>query len=983
MTTQSDAAEQEQRGPGRTPALGTIAPGRRARGARWSLGSLPGLLVVVGQRLWNHLALMLAIAAGFMVAVAIVVCIPVYAEAVGYRVLRDELSKGESGTRRPPFAFMYRYLGAQNGATTWDAYTKLDTYMRDSVAGQLGLPVQQQVRYVATDKLPVVPANGAGEPIFYTNLAFATDFDKHIDIVDGKLPQTTADGPIEVLIAENQASKLGFQVGETYMVLGPKENRAGQSVLVRIAGVWRAKNFNDPYWFYQPNGFDETMFITESSYTGRVLARNPKSVYVALWYLVADGRSIRSNDVPAVSSRIARTNTQASALMPGARLELSPSPALGRHQAQVRRITLLLTIFSLPVLGLVAYFIFLVAGLIVQRQSNEIAVLRSRGASRSQILGVYLLEELLIGLLALGLGLLLGQAAALLMTWTRSFLDLVPIEPLPIELTPDAWSRAGQMLLLMLAASLFPALRAAGYTVVSYKNERARSISRPFWQRAYLDILLLMPAYYGYSQLRQRGALGALRTSSNVSDPFGDPLLLLAPGLYMFALALVATRLFPLAMRALAWLLRWVPGIAAITALRYLARTPRAYTGPVLLLTLTLGLATFTSSMARTLDEQLVDQTRYETGGDMRLDDFGQSTAPAVGPGAGAPAQQPGDKIDEAQYLFLPVSDYLSVPGVTNATRVGRTDADLEIGGQPSPVQLIGVDRADFAQVATWRDDYAPEPLGALMNHLADDSGAVLVSSSYAAQRQLHIGDQLTLTVRTLSTPRQMPVVVAGYINLLPTVYPEEGAIVVANLDYIFENVGTQFPYEVWLKLQDGVAHETVADGVQELGVTTFERGYAPDAIVAAQARPERQGVFGLLSVGFVAAAFLTALGFLFYAALSFQRRFVELGMLRAIGLSARQLGALLGIEQVLIVGVGMLAGTIVGVSASTLFIPFLQVRGGQHPATPPFLVSIAWDQIQVIYMIFGALLVFAVVITLALLRRMQLFQAIKLGEAI
>ena len=39
--------------------------------------------------------------------------------------------------------------------------------------------------------------------------------------------------------------------------------------------------------------------------------------------------------------------------------------------------------------------------------------------------------------------------------------------------------------------------------------------------------------------------------------------------------------------------------------------------------------------------------------------------------------------------------------------------------------------------------------------------------------------------------------------------------------------------------------------------------------------RPERQGFYGLLSVGFVASAFLTVLGFLFYSLLSLQRRFV------------------------------------------------------------------------------------------------------------
>jgi putative ABC transport system permease protein len=132
-----------------------------------------------------------------------------------------------------------------------------------------------------------------------------------------------------------------------------------------------------------------------------------------------------------------------------------------------------------------------------------------------------------------------------------------------------------------------------------------------------------------------------------------------------------------------------------------------------------------------------------------------------------------------------------------------------------------------------------------------------------------------------------------------------------------------------------------------------------------------------------VASAFLTALGFLFYSALSFQRRFVELGMLRAIGLSSRQLGALLACEQALVLGIGALAGTLIGVSASNIFIPFMQVRSGKHAQIPPFLIEIAWSRIGIIYLIFGVMLLGAVLITLLLLRRMKLFQAVKLGETV
>ncbi len=957
---------------------------KSARVRRWSPGSLLGLLRIVGRRLWSHLWLMLAIAAGFVVAIALVVAIPVYAEAVGYRVLRDELTKIDTGGTRPPFAFMYRYLGSQHGVIGWDKYAKLDSYMRDDVGRQLGLPVLRSVRYVASDKLPLLPASGAGSPLLWVNLAFASDLDQHIDVVDGAFPKPTPTGPMEVLISEALATKLGLQVGEEYLVLGPKQDPANMSVPIKVAGVWRAHDADDTYWFYTPSSLDEVMFIPEQSYTSRVVTRNPNSIYVALWYLVTDGSSIRSSSVDAVAGRIARTNAETGARLPGAQIDLSPAQALGRHQATVRRLTISLTVFSIPILGLIGYFIILVSSLVVQRQSNEIAVLRSRGASRMQVLGVYLLEGLLIGVIALGIGVLLAQVAALAMTWTRSFLTLAPTEVLPIDLTPEAWQRGLQMLGLLLLASLLPAFGAARFTVVSYKSERARDTKRPFWQRTYIDLLLLIPVYYGYSQLQERGTVAILGFGGGAADPFSNPLLLLAPTLYIFALALIVVRLFPLAMRLLAWVLSRLPGVSTITALRYLSRTPRAYTGPILLLVLTLSLASFTASMAATLDSQMFDQIFYDSGGDMRVVDFGQSTAPVGGPGGAAPAaDKPKDAITEAQYLFLPVSEYLTIPGVTAATRVARSSVDAVVANRRTAATFVGVDRADFTQVAHWRDDYAGESLGALMNRLADDPSNVLVSTDFAAKQGLRVGDKITLKMNDLDAAHDVPFIVAGFVKLFPTVYTEEAPFMVGNLDYVFEQQGGQYPYEVWLRLRDGTTAKAVNVGAADLGLRISPEAYAPTDISLEQDRPERQGLYGLLSVGFVAAAALTALGFLFYSLLSFQRRFVELGTLRAIGLSTGQLSALLGWEQALLIGVGMLGGTLIGVSASLLFIPFLQVRGGQHPQTPPFVVQIAWGQIAIIYLVFGVMLMGAILLTIGLLRRMKLFQAVKLGEAV
>lgn len=953
-----------------------------------------GLLRVVARRLISHIGLLTAIVAGFIVAVAIVTSIPIYAEAVGYRILRTELTKGENEETHPPFAFMYRYIGSQSGAIAWKDLQPINQYMQDRLVQRIGLPNTLMVRYASTDKVRLMTADGVGEPLLWINMIFATGMEDHIDILEGSYPKPVGpNDPIEVLIAEDKANELGLQVGEDYLVLGPADREPKIQLPVRISGIWKPHNIRDDFWFYDPNAFEDSLIINEQAFAERVAMAAEKPVYTALWYGVMDGDKVRSGNVPQLTGNINRSLTEASALLPGISLSLSPYNALLAHQRQVRFLTILLTVFSIPLLGVVAYFIILVTGMVVQQQQNEIAVLRSRGTSRLQVLWVYLLEGLLLGSVALIFGPPLGQQAARLMTWTRAFLDFAPREGMPVELTPQVWTNGAQVVALAVLSSLLPALIATRYTIVSYKLERARSVRAPLWQRLFLDILLLLPVYYGYRQLAERGTISFLNFSTPGGDPFQNPLLLLVPTLFVFAFALFSLRIFPLLMSGLAWVCSRFPGTAVLLAMRYLARTVRGYTGPIMLLIITMSLATFTSSMSLTLDKQLVDRAYYVSGSDLRLNDLGEDTAPPdinFGGGGAAPAGQNAnggteeDKVDEARWLFVPVTDYLTIPGITAATRVGRSEVEAQVNNQYDKGIFLGVDRADLPAVvgSAFRSDYASESLGALMNRLADDPGALLVSSGFMGKYGLRVGDSVTLEMNTFGTTQRVPFVVVGSLRLFPTLYDDQ-PFFIGNLDYAFEMQGGQYPYEVWTSVAPGTNPEAVIDTTEERGLRVFLQEFAPALIDKELLRPERQGVFGLLSVGFLASAFLTVLGFLFYSVLSFRRRFVELGMLRAIGLSVGQMATLLTCEQGLIIGTGMGIGTLLGITASRMFIPFLQVRADQHPQTPPFVVQIAWGQISIIYAVFGSMLVLAVIITMVLLARMRIFQAVKLGEAV
>jgi len=143
----------------------------------------------------------------------------------------------------------------------------------------------------------------------------------------------------------------------------------------------------------------------------------------------------------------------------------------------------------------------------------------------------------------------------------------------------------------------------------------------------------------------------------------------------------------------------------------------------------------------------------------------------------------------------------------------------------------------------------------------------------------------------------------------------------------------------------------------------------------------QRTGLFGILSIGFAVAVLLTVLGFFLHSFLSFERRILTMGILRAMGLTVRQLFGLLMFEQIYLVLLGAGVGTGLGVFAGELFIPFFQVSTGFQNAVPPFVVDTAWQDVVRIYVVLGFMLAIGLVGTAALIARMKLYRTIKLGE--
>ena len=135
------------------------------------------------------------------------------------------------------------------------------------------------------------------------------------------------------------------------------------------------------------------------------------------------------------------------------------------------------------------------------------------------------------------------------------------------------------------------------------------------------------------------------------------------------------------------------------------------------------------------------------------------------------------------------------------------------------------------------------------------------------------------------------------------------------------------------------------------------------DALTEALATdPVPLGVIGVLSLGSIAAMAFAAIGFLVSATISTNERRGEFALLRALGLSDRQLTLWLALENTFLLAVGLVLGSALGLLLAWLVLPFVTLTGDGAAAVPAPVIVIPWGSIAPIWLLAGVLLLVTVV---------------------
>jgi putative ABC transport system permease protein len=962
------------------------------------------LYLTIVRRVSAQPFLLFVVWLGFTMAVALTVSIPVYAESAGYRLLINSISENQQpGTRLPPFALIYKFGGAATKPVTYEQWQYADNAMRNLPAYGIDLPAPPLVRYGASEKLEIrfSDSKPTTPSVVRARIGFLSDIDQHIRLSSGEMPKAwDGTGPIEVLVAQSTSDKNTILLDDIFLA----QKRGGKYALeanVKIVGIWQPRNDNDLYWFTPAAAYSDVLFVPEA--TWQLIVNRPPAEFVdqAGWYAAYDGSGVQSSNTPQITDGITTVTSEMSQLLPGIELFRSPLSQLQQQQTEVRQLTVTLLLFGVPLISLLLAFVWQIAGLLVARQELEIAVLRSRGVTRLQLLGMSVVEGGFIAIFALIAGIPLSLLVARAIGLTQSFLRFGELNIPEPQLLPQSLMHGGLIAAFAIPAVVIPALRLTRNSIVTLRQSQARQNLPPWIERYFIDILLFIPAWYGYQQLSVGGSIAVpgLENEGGLDDPFRNPLLLLAPALFIGASTLFAIRLFPRIVTLVARIVQRTPGIVGISALRQLARNPGSLRGPTLLLILTISLATFTASMARTLDQYSVDRANYRSGADYRLlpstmigtsvdisGDVPNLPDPDLLMGRTQLSSATGEQspIVSLEYLYVPISDFADIQGIEAATVVAPSKVDMTINGVAKSGVMYAIDPTTFASVVadTWRADYSPLSLGSIINSMNVNIDDAIISQRLADELNIKIGDRFEVVVDSLGSRRSVSVAVTNIISYMPTLYNEGPYFVLTNYEHITNELGGKYMYEIWLR-SDG------SDNVQAVQATAFRNSlrvlpYTPTAFVSAEIlQPQRQGLFGLLSIGFVATGVMSMIGMLAYILLTLRKRSVEFGVLRAIGISHTSLRLTLALEQLITIGFSTLLGLSIGAITSTLYLPFLKVSQGVYPETPPFLVVFAGFDTGLIGLAAVMLMGLIIILELYVIQRMRIGEAVKLGEAV
>jgi len=552
-----------------------------------------------------------------------------------------------------------------------------------------------------------------------------------------------------------------------------------------------------------------------------------------------------------------------------------------RQSRQIRSDLSFLPTFLLVFAGIAlivgAFVIFNTFSITVAQRVREFGMLRTIGASRRQILRAVLGEALVVGILASGLGLAggLGFAKAIEALFNGIGIGLPTTALVVATRTVVVALLVG--VLVTLVASMVPAVRSTRVPPIAALRD-----AEPLPSRRRSAIYAAISAVLG------AGGLGLLLIGlfANVQDS-GQAAALTGGGAaaVLLAVSLFSPRLVRPLASAIGAPLERLRGLVGRLARENTQRKPARTAATSAAVMIGLALVVFVTIFAAGLKASIANAIDSNFQGQLEIQNT-NGFGPIPSAAAAAVRKVPG-------------------VGVVSTLRTAQVKVDGVSGNQ----QVSGLDPTTATRVLSL--DYQGGASASTLRNLAN--GEAIVSQDFADSNDLGVGDRITLLSQLARRPS---------FRIVGTVKDNAGLLgsFVVTQAAMARDLGTTEDTFDFVRLTPGAS-----EGAVKARIKPLLRGRFPTTEVLNQTQLKQNQensintllglVYALLSLAVVVSLF----GIANTLALSIHERTRELGIVRAVGMSRRQVRRMIRYEAVITALIGALLGLVLGAAFAAL----------------------------------------------------------------
>jgi len=935
------------------------------------------MLFLVWRKILSNKGLIACLLVGSILAVAMICMIPLYTDGILQRLLRKDMQAYQEEFRTYPAQYIFSSDLTYNQETGFEEYLFHDQRITEDMARQLHMEVAQSSNLLSIDDLRFRRASATEGSYSPTSLMSISGYQDHISLVAGEWPKAgLVDGCYEVLIQPIAQTNLDLVVGEEYRLTN--YGSSFPDVKVRVVGLYEQAIPSDGWWPNVYITYQGCMFMDYETLKNDLVLRH-EQLTVSKWNFCMDYYTL---PIDSVDDTLAVMESHAEWFSTpfGDTISFNATEVLQDYSLREKQLKTTLWVLEMPIIMMLAFYIYMVAQLIVQNDANEIAILQSRGGGSLQIMQTYMIQSLILCGTAAVLGPIVGMIFCKFLGAANGFLEFVGRTALPIVLRPQTIAYDMIAFLFSMIVMMIPAMLASRSTIVEKKQSNNRRWKAPLWQKLFLDVICLGAALYGLYSYNLRQETVMVTAAEGLSVPV-DPYLFIISTLFLVGAGLLFLRIYPYFLRLVFYLGRRVWSSSMYSTFLTVIRSSGRETFLMLFLILTVSIGIYFGNAARTINQNLEDRTNYSVGTDIVMNVEWKTTASVM------------DNAAATIYVEPSFKEYVDLDGIEAAARViyeedantrhqSKTQSTV---GQNIPATLMAIDPVEFSQVVWYDAGLLPYHINEYLNYMNQSNTAIVCSTSYQEQHGLKVGDTLSYTWKDMDgkSVGQVYGTIMAFVDYWPGINPntEEGEFfVVANYNYVRLRTVLQ-PYEYWLKMEEDATVAQVYEAMANKHYNILDIRNARQDLTVQKNDALLQGTNGSLTMGFIVTMMIAMVGFLLYWIISIRSRELQFGILRAIGLTKANVWTMLIWEQVLLSLAAILAGILIGSLASQLYVPMLEMVYSAAEQVPPFRVVASRADYLRIYALVVVMLGTGFAVLGGLISRIKITQAIKLGE--